>query len=77
MGECGVRGGYAEIVNMDPDVMAMLQKSISAKLCPPILGQVRKCKKVIVYMKKSLCKQNIMYIIVFRQFSMNTKIKLC
>jgi len=39
MGECGVRGGYAEIVNMDPDVMAMLQKSISAKLCPPILGQ--------------------------------------
>ena len=40
MGECGVRGGYAEIVNMDLDVMAMLQKSISAKLCPPILGQV-------------------------------------
>jgi len=40
MGECGVRGGYAEIVNMDPGVMAMLQKSISAKLCPPVLGQV-------------------------------------
>ena len=40
MGECGVRGGYAEIINMDPDVMGMLQKSISAKLCPPILGQV-------------------------------------
>ena len=32
MGECGVRGGYAEIVNMDADVMAMLQKSISAKV---------------------------------------------
>ena len=40
MGECGMRGGYAEIVNMDTDVMGMLQKSISAKLCPPILGQV-------------------------------------
>jgi alanine transaminase len=25
---------------MDPDVMAMLQKSISAKLCPTVLGQV-------------------------------------
>lgn len=39
MGECGMRGGYAEVVNMDPDVMAMLQKSISAKLCPTVLGQ--------------------------------------
>ena len=25
---------------MDPDVMAMLQKSISAKLCPTVIGQV-------------------------------------
>ena len=41
MGECGIRGGYAEIVNMDPSVMAMLQKSISARLCPTVLGQVR------------------------------------
>ena len=55
MGECGIRGGYAEVthdppiqailpkwvpsshdwlkvLNMDPDVMAMLQKSISAKV---------------------------------------------
>lgn len=40
MGECGVRGGYAEIVNLLPDVCAILQKSISAKLCPPILGQI-------------------------------------
>merc|ERR1719431_2544373 len=39
MGECGMRGGYAEVVNMDQDVMAMLQKSISAKLCPTVLGQ--------------------------------------
>ena len=49
MGECGVRGGYAEIVNMDLDVMAMLQKSISAKLCPPILGQVM---LLILYLMK-------------------------
>ena len=41
MGECGIRGGYAEIVNMDTGVMAMLQKSISARLCPTVLGQVR------------------------------------
>lgn len=40
MGECGFRGGYAEIVNLQPDVKAILLKSISAKLCPPILGQV-------------------------------------
>merc|ERR1740129_1649492 len=34
MGECGIRGGYAEVVNMEADVKAMLMKSISAKLCP-------------------------------------------
>ena len=39
MGECGIRGGYAEIVNMDTGVMAMLQKSISAKLCPTVIGR--------------------------------------
>ena len=26
MGECGIRGGYAEIVNMDTSVMAMLPR---------------------------------------------------
>jgi len=46
MGECGIRGGYAEVVNMDPEVMAMLQKSISAKLCPTVLGQA--CMDVVV-----------------------------
>lgn len=39
MGECGLRGGYAEVVNFDPDVKAMLLKSISAMLCPTVLGQ--------------------------------------
>jgi alanine transaminase len=46
MGECGIRGGYAEVVNMDPDVMAMLQKSISAKLCPTVIGQA--CMETVV-----------------------------
>jgi alanine transaminase len=39
MGECGLRGGYSEIVNMDPAVKALYLKSISAKLCPTVLGQ--------------------------------------
>ncbi|XP_058807737.1 alanine aminotransferase 2 [Phymastichus coffea] len=39
MGECGLRGGYGEIVNMDPKVMAILLKSISATLCPTVVGQ--------------------------------------
>ncbi|KAL7294884.1 hypothetical protein TKK_0011808 [Trichogramma kaykai] len=39
MGECGLRGGYAEIINMDPKVMAILMKSISATLCPTAVGQ--------------------------------------
>ncbi|KAG0712674.1 Alanine aminotransferase 2 [Chionoecetes opilio] len=39
MGECGLRGGYAELINLDPQVKAMYLKSISAKLCPTTLGQ--------------------------------------
>lgn len=39
MGECGLRGGYAELVNLDPDVKKMFLKMISAKLCPTTLGQ--------------------------------------
>ena len=37
MGECVIRGGYAEVINMAPGVFAMLQKSISAKLCPTVM----------------------------------------
>lgn len=40
MGECGLRGGYSEVINLDPAVRAMLLKSISAMLCPTTLGQV-------------------------------------
>ncbi|KAG1700047.1 Alanine aminotransferase 2 [Nymphon striatum] len=40
MGECGLRGGFCEFVNLDPQVTALFLKSISAKLCPTVLGQV-------------------------------------
>ncbi|XP_022671124.1 alanine aminotransferase 1-like isoform X1 [Varroa jacobsoni] len=39
MGECGLRGGYMELVNFDPEVKKVLLKSISAKLCSTVLGQ--------------------------------------
>lgn len=39
MGECGLRGGYCEIINLDPHVRAMLHKLISTMLCPTVLGQ--------------------------------------
>ncbi|XP_014271226.1 alanine aminotransferase 1 [Halyomorpha halys] len=39
MGECGLRGGYCEIINLDPDVRTMYIKSISAMLCPNTIGQ--------------------------------------
>ena len=38
---CCWHAGYSEVVNMDPSVMAMLQKSISAKLCPTVIGKRR------------------------------------
>lgn len=40
MGECGLRGAYAEVLNMDPEVKAMMRKLISATLCPTVHGQV-------------------------------------
>jgi alanine transaminase len=39
MGECGYRGGYCEVINLDPSVKLQLVKSISAKLCPTVSGQ--------------------------------------
>jgi len=39
MGECGMRGGYVEFMNLDPQVYAMFKKMISAKLCSTTLGQ--------------------------------------
>ncbi|KAI6180408.1 Alanine transaminase [Aphelenchoides besseyi] len=39
MGECGMRGGYVEFVNLDPKVYVEFKKMISAKLCSTVLGQ--------------------------------------
>ncbi|XP_066289325.1 alanine aminotransferase 1-like isoform X1 [Branchiostoma lanceolatum] len=39
MGECGFRGGYMEVINMDPQVKLQLKKLVSTKLCPPVSGQ--------------------------------------
>ncbi len=54
MGECGIRGGYAELVNLDKDVLAMLNKSISAKLCPTVIGQVNLKAKFLISSKIKL-----------------------
>uniref|UniRef100_A0A8D0FRE7 Alanine aminotransferase 1 n=1 Tax=Strix occidentalis caurina TaxID=311401 RepID=A0A8D0FRE7_STROC len=40
MGECGFRGGYVEVVNMDPAVKQQLAKLVSVRLCPPVPGQI-------------------------------------
>ncbi|XP_068457679.1 alanine aminotransferase 2 isoform X2 [Clinocottus analis] len=38
-GECGFRGGYMEVLNMDPQVEAQLVKLLSVRLCPSLPGQ--------------------------------------
>lgn len=40
MGECGLRGGYAEIINLQPEVKVMFLKMLSARLCSSVLGQM-------------------------------------
>lgn len=40
MGECGLRGGYGELVNFDPEVRAVFYKMLSARLCSSVLGQI-------------------------------------
>ncbi|XP_065758549.1 alanine aminotransferase 1 isoform X1 [Muntiacus reevesi] len=40
LGECGFRGGYVEVVNMDAAVKQQMQKLRSVRLCPPTPGQV-------------------------------------
>lgn len=39
MGECGFRGGYMEVINMDNDVKMQLTKLVSVRLCAPVPGQ--------------------------------------
>jgi alanine transaminase len=40
VGECGVRGGYFELHNIDPAVRAQLYKLASISLCSNVMGQV-------------------------------------
>ncbi|XP_038159681.1 alanine aminotransferase 2 [Cyprinodon tularosa] len=39
MGECGLRAGYVELVNLDPAVMKHIYSLFSANSCAPVLGQ--------------------------------------
>jgi glutamate--glyoxylate aminotransferase len=39
-GECGLRGGYMELLNFDPAVVDELYKVASINLCPNVPGQV-------------------------------------
>lgn len=40
MGECGLRGGYAEVINLTPEEKKQLLVSVSALLCPTVIGQI-------------------------------------
>ena len=42
---CGYRGGFCELINIDPEVRVQFNKSISAKLCPTVSGQVLSFKQ--------------------------------
>lgn len=39
-GECGLRGGYMELLNIDPEVKAQILKLCSIQLCSTTVGQV-------------------------------------
>ncbi|MGH0143973.1 UNVERIFIED_CONTAM: hypothetical protein FKN15_002315 [Acipenser sinensis] len=39
-GECGYRGGYMEVINLEQEVRAQMMKLLSVRLCPPVSGQV-------------------------------------
>jgi len=39
-GECGRRGGYMELVGIDPGVQAQIYKLASAGLCSTVTGQI-------------------------------------
>jgi len=60
MGECGLRGGYAEVINICPEVRAMYLKSISAMLCPTVLGQVLAMIHPLIHLQSSVCDDEIL-----------------
>ena len=37
---CGMRGGYMEVVGLDPEVLVLLEKYFAVMLCPNVSGQV-------------------------------------
>jgi alanine transaminase len=39
VGECGHRGGYFELVGIDPEVVEQIYKFVSISLCAPVIGQ--------------------------------------
>lgn len=43
LGECGQRGGYMEVRNIPPDVVAEITKLQSVSLCANLTGQVATC----------------------------------
>jgi len=43
LGECGQRGGYLEVRNVPPDVVAQITKLQSVSLCSNLTGQVATC----------------------------------
>lgn len=52
---CGMRGGYVEVINLDPDVKLQFIKSISAKLCPTVSGQVIHLQYFLISAKVPEC----------------------
>lgn len=51
-----MRGGYCELVNVDPGIQAQLFKLVSAKLCPTVTGQViTKNSKCFLYDYEQHC----------------------
>lgn len=57
MGECGFRGGYVEVVNMDAAVKQQMQKLRSVRLCPPTPGQERRAVLAELAAKAKLTEQ--------------------
>ncbi|TKS74939.1 Alanine aminotransferase 2 [Collichthys lucidus] len=39
-GECGLRAGYMEVVNMDPEVMHYVETLLCTNICAPVTGQL-------------------------------------
>lgn len=40
MGECGLRGGYVEVINLAKDMEAKMIRCLSSTLCPSVMGQI-------------------------------------